>query len=115
MKFNLVVNCYLVNLSFKFHENLYRNARVHILSRMRTFTTRARIWLAACLLVPIYQDTGIHLPLLISLTLLIFTTPYCLYKPNRGCFTNALKDSRKSPRPIEVLGLNFGNTLGIRY
>ena len=49
MKFYMVVNYYLVNLSFKFYEDPWINARkrvvnarVHVLSRVRTFTTRAR-------------------------------------------------------------------------
>ena len=45
----MVVKYYLENLSFKFHEDPYRNARklvenarARVLSRVRVFTTRAR-------------------------------------------------------------------------
>ena len=48
MKFYMVVNFYLVNLSFKFHEDLFSNARARVLNAhtcdktcMRVFTTRA--------------------------------------------------------------------------
>ena len=49
MKFHMVVNYYLVNLSFKFHEDPCINARARVinvrardLSRARAFTTRVR-------------------------------------------------------------------------
>ena len=49
MKFYMVVNYYLVNFSLKFHEDpcinpraRVVNARVHILLRVRMFTTRFR-------------------------------------------------------------------------
>ena len=43
MKFYVVVNDYLVNLSSEFHEDLCEvlNARAHVLSRVHTFTTCA--------------------------------------------------------------------------
>ena len=49
MKFYMVVNYYLVSLSFKFHEDpcinaraRVVNARAHVLLRVRAFTTRLR-------------------------------------------------------------------------
>ena len=52
MKFYMVVNYYLVNLSFKFYEDpcinaraRVVNARVHVISRVRAFTTRARAFM----------------------------------------------------------------------
>ena len=52
MKFYVVVNYYLVTLSLKFHEDLcinartpVVNARAHVLSRLRAFTTRARAFM----------------------------------------------------------------------
>ena len=49
MKFYMVVNYYLVNLSFKFHDDLrinasarVVNARVHVLLQVCAFMTRAR-------------------------------------------------------------------------
>ena len=57
MKFYVVVNYYLVSLSFEFHDDPCINARarvvntrVHVLSRVRTFTTRARAFLHGPLL-----------------------------------------------------------------
>ena len=52
MKFYVVVNYYLVISSLKFHEDLcintctpVVNARAHVLSRVRAFTTRARAFM----------------------------------------------------------------------
>ena len=52
MKFYMVVNYYLVNLSFKFYEDpcinahiRVLNARAHVLSRVRAFTTCARLFI----------------------------------------------------------------------
>ena len=52
MKFYVVVNYYLVSLGFKFYEDpcinehvRVVNARAHVLSRLRAFTTRARAFM----------------------------------------------------------------------
>ena len=52
IKFCVVVNYYLVSLSFKFHKdsciNAHArvvNARVHVLSQVRAFMTRARAFM----------------------------------------------------------------------
>ena len=49
MKFYMVVNYYLVNFNYKFHEDQCMdactkvvNARAHVLLRVRAFRTRAR-------------------------------------------------------------------------
>ena len=51
-EFYVEVNYYLVTLNFKFHEDPCTNARapvinarVHVLSRVRAFTTRARAFM----------------------------------------------------------------------
>ena len=52
MKFHMVVNYYLVSLSFKFHKNSCTNARVRVINARtrdktyaRAFTTRARAFM----------------------------------------------------------------------
>ena len=44
MKFYMVVNYYLVNLSFKFHEDLNSNARARVINARTCNKTRVRVY-----------------------------------------------------------------------
>ena len=44
MKFNLVVNYYLVSLSFKFHEDLCINAHARVVNAYTCFIASARVY-----------------------------------------------------------------------
>ena len=44
MKFYMVVNYYLVNLSFKFHEDLNSNARARVINARTRDKTRVRVY-----------------------------------------------------------------------
>ena len=44
MKFYMVVNYYLVNLNFKFHEDLNSNARARVINARTRDKTRVRVY-----------------------------------------------------------------------